>query len=815
MQAVQTTSISKRHIFHPKTIRGRAALTLLLATVLLVIGILAITYFVQRSNLQQQLKQKSQVPHNLFTVQLQQDAEGLGKALAGIVRDEEALKLFVERDKEALYARTLPLFEEIKENYLITHLYFIQPSGEVFLRVHNKDKAGDVLQRITYLQARDSGEPSSGIEMGKLFFSLRAVRPVKLDGEFIGYVEAGQEIDHISQYVKQLTGSDVSLWLKNDFIEKKGTAIEGQQVGDFTLLSSTASPEVVAALEQAGLPALLDEGLNGNMFTNLGMNGVQMGISISPFQDAGGDVVGVLMATEDNTAAYRGLTSQVAYVLGLGLLIYLGLILILYLSTRRSFNLLARISQSIQTTATTGRLEAPPRNQTDDEVGRLAGNFCDMIEHLQKTATSADQVAKGDLTVQVVPLSEEDQLGNAFGGMVVSLRNLVGRVAHTIDDVNGIADQFYVAADQTSQAAAQVAATIHQVAIGTGHQAERVSKASDTVTQVSRAIDGVARGAQEQADAVGRSSRIAAQISEVIEQVATNARAGAQGSTEASDAARSGAETIGETITGMESIKTKVGQLAQRVREMGQRSDQIGAIVETIDDIASQTNLLALNAAIEAARAGEHGKGFAVVADEVRKLAEKSAEATQKISGLISGIQQTVSEAVTAMDEGMVEVENGVVRANEAGQALGNILSASEQVNYQVAEIAAAAHQMTSSAGGMVSAMDTVSAVVEENTAATQQMAASSGEVIEAIEGIFTISEENSAAIQEVSAATQELNAQTEEVTASAHTLSEMAQRLQLMVNQFSFLVDETSLVVKIGETPQIPAAVPARLVQS
>jgi len=110
MQAVQTTSISKRHIFHPKTIRGRAALTLLLATVLLVIGILAITYFVQRSNLQQQLKQKSQVPHNLFTVQLQQDAEGLGKALAGIVRDEEALKLFVERDKEALYARTLPLF---------------------------------------------------------------------------------------------------------------------------------------------------------------------------------------------------------------------------------------------------------------------------------------------------------------------------------------------------------------------------------------------------------------------------------------------------------------------------------------------------------------------------------------------------------------------------------------------------------------------------------------------------------------------------------------------------------------------------------
>lgn len=238
---------------------------------------------------------------------------------------------------------------------------------------------------------------------------------------------------------------------------------------------------------------------------------------------------------------------------------------------------------------------------------------------------------------------------------------------------------------------------------------------------MTRAIDGIAQGAQEQAAAVAKSSDITSQISSAIQQVTANAQIGAQGATDAAQVAREGAITVEANLKGMESIKAKVGLSAHKVQEMGQHSHQIGAIVETIDNIASQTNLLALNAAIEAARAGEHGKGFAVVADEVRKLAEKSASATGEIAGLIRTIQQSVTEAVTAMEDGATEVESGVGRANEAGQALADILSAIEAVDDQVKGISTATQQMSSSAKELVNAMERVSEVVEENSAATEE----------------------------------------------------------------------------------------------
>ena len=420
-----------------------------------------------------------------------------------------------------------------------------------------------------------------------------------------------------------------------------------------------------------------------------------------------------------------------------------------------------------------------------DEIGMIGQAFDGLINYMQDMGEAATTLADNDLSVSITPKSEKDELGNAFARMIASLGSAIGQVAESAISLGSASEQLATAAAQAGLATTQISKTVQQVAQGTNQQSEATARTAKAMEQMSRAITGVAQGAQEQSKAASSTSQLTNQISEAVRQVAGNADAVTRDSGNAAKAAREGSKTVEATIEGMRNIKSKVGLSAQKVQEMGQRSDQIGMIVETIDDIASQTNLLALNAAIEAARAGEHGKGFAVVADEVRKLAERSSSATKEINGLIRGIQKTVAEAVQAMSEGAAEVESGVVLANEAGQSLNNILDAAEAVFTQADQAAKAAVRMNMLADQMVAAADTVSSIIEENTASTEQMSANSAEVVQAIENIAAVSEENSASAEEVSASTEEMSAQVEEVTASALSLSETAQELRILVSKF------------------------------
>ncbi len=420
-----------------------------------------------------------------------------------------------------------------------------------------------------------------------------------------------------------------------------------------------------------------------------------------------------------------------------------------------------------------------------DEIGEIGQAFDLLINYTQGMGAAAAAIAENDLTISVVPNSTKDELGNAFSQMISGLQEIISQVAENAASVSAAASKLAIAAEQSGQATGQIATTIQQVALGAAQQTESVTKTSGSVEQMSRVIEGVAKGAQEQARAISKASQVTSRISAAIEQVSANVQSVTRDSAESARYSRDGSQTVKETIKGMETIRAKVGFSASKVEEMGTRSSEIGTILETIEDIASQTNLLALNAAIEAARAGEQGKGFAVVADEVRKLAERSSLATKEIATLIKGIQKTVNEAVNAMKESEHEVDAGVARANSSGKVLESILRAAESVYKQAEEAGTAAAKVGTAAGELVEAVDSVSAVIEENTAATEQMAANSTELTQSIENIASVSEENSAAMEEVSASTEEVSAHVQEVSASAETMLEMADELQQVVAQF------------------------------
>jgi methyl-accepting chemotaxis protein len=494
-------------------------------------------------------------------------------------------------------------------------------------------------------------------------------------------------------------------------------------------------------------------------------------------------------ATSDsNTATASQATTIMIIIAVISVLIAMGFGIIISSSISNPLNIVVTAAKALSVGDLQRDLTEQERDKVrlrKDEIGDIGKAFDLLINYMQGMGVAATSIADNDLTTSVAPKSAKDELGNSFAKMIAGLRDAVSKVAESANAVSAAAAQLASASEQSGDATRQIATTIQQVAMGITQQTTGVTKTSASVEQMNRAIEGVAKGAQEQANAISKASQVTSRISTAIEQVASNAQAVTRDSAQAATYSRDGAKTVKETIVGMEAIRSKVGLSAAKVEEMGTRSEEIGAIVETIEDIASQTNLLALNAAIEAARAGEQGKGFAVVADEVRKLAERSSLATKEIGALIKGIQKTVNEAVTAMQASAVEVESGVMRAHSAGEVLDSILGAAESVYKQAEDAGTAASKVSVAAAELVEAVDTVSAVIEENTAATEEMAANSSELTQSIENIASVSEENSASVEEVSASTEEVSAQVEEVSASATSLMEMAQQLSQVVSRF------------------------------
>ncbi|WP_085813747.1 methyl-accepting chemotaxis protein [Geoanaerobacter pelophilus] len=310
-----------------------------------------------------------------------------------------------------------------------------------------------------------------------------------------------------------------------------------------------------------------------------------------------------------------------------------------------------------------------------------------------------DRLADKDLTV-CITLSGNDELGHLADSsrrVVESLREILGQVSDS--------------SAQIAAASSQLQSTAVQIATGAEEVASQTSS--------------VATASEEMAATSG--------------DIAQNCMLAADTSRQSSASANEGGAVVQETIAGMARIAERVKDSARTVESLGERSEQIGNIIETIQDIADQTNLLALNAAIEAARAGEQGRGFAVVADEVRALAERTTKATREIGDMIKAIQDETRAAVGAMEEGVAEVERGTEFSQRSGEALQTILKQIGEVTMQINQIATAAEEQTATTSEITMNVQQVTEVVQQTasgageTAAAAAQLASNAKVLEGL----------------------------------------------------------------------------------
>ena len=255
----------------------------------------------------------------------------------------------------------------------------------------------------------------------------------------------------------------------------------------------------------------------------------------------------------------------------------------------------------------------------------------------------------------------------------------------------------------------------------------QVSEASAAVasasTEISSSTEEMAAGAQEQSSQAAEVATAVEEMTKTLGETNGNIRKVSDGAKSAKDGASEGGAVVEDTIKGMKRISDVVNQSAEQVKVLGASSEKIGEIVSVINDIADQTNLLALNAAIEAARAGEQGRGFAVVADEVRKLAERTSKATKEIASMIKQIQSDTNQAVASMDKGTEEVGKGISLAEKAGQMIQGIVGSAESISDMVSQIAAASEQQASASEQISKNVEAISTVTQESASGVQQIA--------------------------------------------------------------------------------------------
>lgn len=403
-----------------------------------------------------------------------------------------------------------------------------------------------------------------------------------------------------------------------------------------------------------------------------------------------------------------------------------------------------------------------------------------ILQPLQELMLAAKTIAGGNLEKRITLASGDEfgELGRTFEAMRLHLGEVISQVRNS---ANSVADATAVISssteemvcttqsqakqcEETAKAMDHMAHSIQTVAGNSHVLSTNVEEASCSISQMTTTVRQVANSTEALESMVHETSAAIEKMMANIQQVSTHVNNADQVARTATDAAHDGRKAVFQTIEGMTEINQAMSEVVAVIQELGSRSGEIGAIVEVIDDIAEQTNLLALNAAIEAARAGEAGRGFAVVADEVRKLAERSAKATGEIAHLIKGIQKETTQAISSTQRGNQAIQAGTLLAQTAGNSLEAIVESVGQTNTLMDQITLATREQASAATRITQAVAGMNNLTQEVTRATREQAMGAEQIVRTVQMMNEMT-------QHVTKATMD---QREDGTQVAHAVDEI-----------------------------------------
>ncbi len=351
---------------------------------------------------------------------------------------------------------------------------------------------------------------------------------------------------------------------------------------------------------------------------------------------------------------------------------------------------------------------------------------------LNRVVNAANEISNGNVDIEPLNVKSKDELGQLSGAidkMIEKLKTFIGQVGSMSDHVAASSEELSASATETSRAAEQITESIQEVASGTESQVEASLKSEEMTSEVTDSIEEITGNVKEVNDASVASVKKAEEGRVVIE----------------------------ESIQLMGQIHDITDRTSLSIQQLATKSAKIGTIVDMISSVAEQTNLLALNAAIEAARAGEHGRGFAVVADEVRKLAEQTTNSSDEIQGLVNDIQSDIEASAISMTDGFNAVSGGQASVKQAGEAFSELRVS----------------------------IESVSSKMELMNRAVERISLGTGQMVLAAEQTASISKESAGYSQNVASAAEEQTASMEEITASSEQLSTMAGEMQQLIFQF------------------------------